>query len=219
MEISHLLCQKIVIPPIGFVYAIRSDAFPHRIKIGKSNNVKNRLSQINVGCAPSPHFLVAVSATFDGTRDEKTAHTFFSNARREGEFFELSDKEVRDYFKLHITAQHQAEMADYLSTSWNLCQVMDTTQKDLKEEDADINNLNLFLSALVKNPSSEEMPASKLFSEYSEFCKNMRKSPKDQCNFGLMIRGVNGISKKRKTAGMVYYVNYAILKQYLECLG
>ncbi len=98
-------------PPTCYVYATKSPAFPGLIKIGKTVDVTQRLSGLNVSCAPAPHVIVAVAPTFDHARDEKTAHTFFACARREGEFFELEDADVEAYFTAHITAQYHAELA------------------------------------------------------------------------------------------------------------
>lgn len=100
-----------VIPETRYVYATKSSAFPGLIKIGKTINMSNRLSQLNTSCAPAPHVIVAVAPTFDHDRDEKTAHAFFASARREGEFFELGDDDVIHYFATHITSQYSAEMA------------------------------------------------------------------------------------------------------------
>ena len=101
-------------PPVFFVYATKSPAFPGLIKIGKTENMFQRLSGLNTSCAPLPHVVVAVAPTFDMKRDEKTAHAFFDNARREGEFFELSDAEVIEYFTTHITPQYNLELAHHI---------------------------------------------------------------------------------------------------------
>jgi len=98
-------------PQTCYVYATKSPAFPGLIKIGKTENVCNRLAQLNTSCAPAPHVIVAVAPTFDKDRDEKTAHAFFSSARREGEFFELEEAEVLAYFASHITSRYNTELA------------------------------------------------------------------------------------------------------------
>ena len=94
-----------------YVYASASPAFPGLIKIGKATNVDRRMAQLNVGCAPSPHVVVAIAKSLDYTRDEKRAHDFFSSRRHEGEFFQVSHEEVRDYFNKTITACFQTELA------------------------------------------------------------------------------------------------------------
>ena len=102
-------------PQTCYVYATKSPAFPGLIKIGKTIDVTRRLSQLNTSCAPAPHVIVAVAPTFDEDRDEKTAQAFFSNARREGEFFELQDADVLSYFATHITPQYNTELAQNIS--------------------------------------------------------------------------------------------------------
>jgi hypothetical protein len=106
---------KTEIPQAGYVYATKSQAFPGLIKIGKTINVSNRLSQLNTSCAPAPHVIVAVAPSFDEDRDEKTAHAFFATSRRQGEFFELTDEEVKAYFTNHIMAQYTAELAQNMA--------------------------------------------------------------------------------------------------------
>jgi hypothetical protein len=102
-------------PQTFYVYATKSSAFPGLIKIGRTEDVAKRLSQLNTSCAPAPHVIVAVAPSFDKNRDEKTAHAFFSNARREGEFFELSEVDVIAYFTTHITAQYNTELAQNIA--------------------------------------------------------------------------------------------------------
>jgi hypothetical protein len=113
--------NKPAMPPTCYVYATKSPAFPGLIKIGKTVDVANRLTTLNTSCAPAPHVIVAVAPTFDKDRDEKTAHAFFSSARREGEFFELEDKDVLDYFATHITAQYNTELARNIARLQGLC--------------------------------------------------------------------------------------------------
>ena len=102
-------------PPTSYVYATKTPAFPGLIKIGKTVNVANRLSQLNTSCAPAPHVIVAVAPTFDNDRDEKAAHTFFAGSRQEGEFFKISDEEAKNYFTLHIMAKYQMELAQNIA--------------------------------------------------------------------------------------------------------
>lgn len=110
-KIEHDDAKKALeIPQTNYVYATKSLAFPGLVKIGNTGNLAQRLSGLNVSCAPAPHVIVAVAPTFDMNRDEKAAHMFFSNSRREGEFFELSDEVVISYFTTHITTQYNAEL-------------------------------------------------------------------------------------------------------------
>ena len=102
-------------PATCYVYATKSPAFPGLIKIGKTENVARRLSQLNTSCAPAPHVIIAVAPSFDESRDERAAHAFFSDRRHQGEFFALDEAEVLTYFKTHITAQYNKEFAENLS--------------------------------------------------------------------------------------------------------
>ena len=102
-------------PPISFVYATKSPAFQGLIKIGKTVDVQARLSNLNTGCAPAPHVVVAVAPTFDNTRDERMAHTFFADARKEGEFFKITEDQAKAFFQTHILAQYQVELAQHMA--------------------------------------------------------------------------------------------------------
>lgn len=102
-------------PKTCYVYATKSPAFPGLVKIGKTENVVRRVSQLNTSCAPAPHVIVAVAPTFDEDRDERSAHAFFSDKRCQGEFFALDDAEVLAYFDTHITAQYNKEFAANIS--------------------------------------------------------------------------------------------------------
>ena len=46
---------------------------------------------------------MALAPTFDTARDERLAHAFFADRRREGEFFAVPDAEVADFFAHRIT--------------------------------------------------------------------------------------------------------------------
>lgn len=109
------MIQAREMPPTCYVYATKSPAFPGLIKIGRTVNMAARVSQLNTSCAPAPHVIVAVAPTFDHGRDEKTAHTFFASVRREGEFFELQDSDVINYFATHITPQFNTELAQHMA--------------------------------------------------------------------------------------------------------
>jgi hypothetical protein len=108
--------QLLEMPQTCYIYATKSAAFPGLVKIGKTEDVSRRVSQLNTACAPAPHVIVAVAPTFDNDRDEKTAHAFFSKARRAGEFFEITDAEVMAYFTMHITSQYNTELTQNISS-------------------------------------------------------------------------------------------------------
>lgn len=98
-------------PKAGYIYATKSPAFPGLIKIGRTSCVHDRLLRLNTSCAPAPHVIVAMAPTLDMKRDEKTVHAFFSEARREGEFFQIQDDDVISYFATHIITQYNLELS------------------------------------------------------------------------------------------------------------
>lgn len=98
-------------PQAGYIYATKSPAFPGLIKIGRTSCVHDRLLRLNTSCAPAPHVIVAMAPTLDMKRDEKTVHAFFSDARREGEFFQIQDDDVISYFATHIITQYNLELS------------------------------------------------------------------------------------------------------------
>lgn len=97
-------------PYFQYIYATKSAAFPGLIKIGRTSDMKARLSQLNTGCAPVPHTLVAIVPTMDMYRDECLAHQFFADERREGEFFEIEECLVKDYFQGVIMPRYIQEL-------------------------------------------------------------------------------------------------------------
>ena len=102
-------------PEVSYVYATQSQAFPGLLKIGKSCNVAKRVSTLNTGCAPSPHVVVALAPTFNPDRDESLAHTFYNSVREEGEFFRVTQEEVKDFFQAHITSQYHTDLAMHIA--------------------------------------------------------------------------------------------------------
>jgi len=109
------------LPPTAYVYATKSAAFPGLIKIGKADDVKKRLSSLNTGCSPAPHRVVTLAPSFDNLRDERAAHAFFTDFRKEGEFFELSEDVVKDYFVNFISSQYNRELTEFMSGSEGMC--------------------------------------------------------------------------------------------------
>ena len=90
--------ESLLMPSPSFIYAVKSPAFPGLIKIGRTQDIVSRLSNLNTACAPAPFVIVALAYSFDTVRDERAAHAFFAHARKEGEFFELEDSEAITYF-------------------------------------------------------------------------------------------------------------------------
>ena len=100
------------------VYATYSTAFPGLVKIGRSANVKSRLSSGNTFTAPGlwpaatrcPHKIIAVAPTFYPKRDEKLAHAHFAQFRRSGEFFEISHEDVSRFLYVNILSAYQKDL-------------------------------------------------------------------------------------------------------------
>ena len=99
-------------PKFQFIYATKSAAFPGLIKIGRTSDMRARLSQLNTGCAPNPHTVVTIAPTLDMYRDECLAHQHFSEERQQGEFFSISEDEVKEYFLDVITTRYQKELIE-----------------------------------------------------------------------------------------------------------
>lgn len=108
-DIHHKMDENDETSQVQYIYATKSAAFPGLIKIGRTGNMKARLSQLNTGCAPAPHAVITMAPTLDMFRDEYLAHQFFKESRQEGEFFAVSEHEVRGYFR-NITNRFQMEL-------------------------------------------------------------------------------------------------------------
>lgn len=104
-------------PQVSYLYATKSEAFPDLIKIGRASDVEANVGNLNTSCAPAPHFTVAVAPTFDALRDKAWAHEYFSNARKEGEFFKVSVQEVKTFFSNHVMTKYQLELAESISSA------------------------------------------------------------------------------------------------------
>jgi len=97
-------------PKSSWIYGTQSDAFPGLIKIGRSKNVKARISSGNTFCAPDPHVVVAAAPTFDAIRDEYATHEHFSDFRVQGEFFRISESSLQAYFTHVLTPIYHKEL-------------------------------------------------------------------------------------------------------------
>ena len=102
-------------PKSDWIYATESEAFPGLIKIGRSGDVKARLSSGNTFCAPEPHSLIVAAPTFDPKRDETAAHDYFAKYRVEGEFFRISEASVRSYFSQVLLPIYHKELDDAIN--------------------------------------------------------------------------------------------------------
>jgi len=114
MDDTEKMRREKGMPEIRFIYACASPAFPSLIKIGKTEDLVSRLSALNTSCAPAPHKYVAVAQSLDYTRDEKMAHAYFAYARKDGEFFQVTEEEVATYFEKNIEPLFQMELKEYM---------------------------------------------------------------------------------------------------------
>ena len=96
---------------VSYVYCTESAAYPGLVKIGHTKNISARLSSGNTFCAPAPHGLVAVAASFHHARDEKMAHAFFHEERVQGEFFRTTPVDVNRFFSRYITPAFKEEFS------------------------------------------------------------------------------------------------------------
>jgi hypothetical protein len=110
-------CLYKELPQATYLYATRSDAFPGLLKIGRASDIDASLSTLNTGCAPAPHYTVAVVPTFHAVRDKAWAHEFFQSSRREGDFFEASVEEVKAFFNGQVMAKYQLELAENIASA------------------------------------------------------------------------------------------------------
>ena len=98
-----------------YIYATKSPAFPGLIKIGRTTNMRARLVSLNTSCAPAPHVVVAITPTLDMFRDEYCAHHFFAESRREGEFFAVTEDEVKEFFTVVLMSRYQEDLLKYVT--------------------------------------------------------------------------------------------------------
>ena len=112
-DVTRMVNEDDAIPQVHYIYATKSPAFPDLIKIGRTIDMRARLSSLNTACAPAPHALVAIAATFDMHRDEYLAHDFFAHSRKEGEFFQVQEEAVKAYFSSVIAQRFQQELMEF----------------------------------------------------------------------------------------------------------
>ena len=130
-EIKDEERNRFEMPMVSYVYATKSPAFWGLIHISKTINVRARsCDSLTPFCAPAPYVVVvAVAPTLNNDRDEKAAHLFFANFRREGFFFEVSEEVVKAYFTMRIMAQFHIEMSNaILATQGAIMQMIDSSR-------------------------------------------------------------------------------------------
>ena len=103
---SQMAQEEDNLPETGFVYGTVSAAFPGMVKIGRTKDINKRLQAANTFSAPAPHVVIAITPSFDYVRDERLAHDYFKEFRREGEFFEVTPVMVQEFFMHQISARY-----------------------------------------------------------------------------------------------------------------
>ncbi len=98
-------------PPVEYVYAMESDAFPGLIKIGRTKNLMSRLQSSFTFTAPSPFRVLFSVETLCSERDESLAHLHFASQRECGEFFRVKAYEVQRFFNRVIQPVFKSELA------------------------------------------------------------------------------------------------------------
>jgi hypothetical protein len=127
---AHL--QPTSAPQVKYVYAMQSAAFPDTLKIGRSNNVKNRLKSSNTFCKPAPFQVVASMQSMDNVRDEKLIHSKFAAKHVKGEFFLVSTEEVIQTF-LSFEAGFEKEKEEMMSR-WKESELEKLHKRKLEED-------------------------------------------------------------------------------------
>jgi hypothetical protein len=203
MEISKLLRDEPYIPTIGYLYATRCSAYPNKIKIGKANDMKQKLSQLNVAFAPHKHVVVALAESFDNERDERTVHAFFSAYRREGDWFEISAKKVKQFFEACITATHQREMQAYKFQEEDWFGVEDDKAPvpvPNKLSSTELFLLNLSKENLKNNIEVAKLSGKALYNKYVHYAQAHEYQEIQTFNaFGLELKQIDGVSVRLLT--------------------
>ena len=84
----------------GFVYCVQNPLFPNLLKIGRTRNIKARMSNLNTG-VPENYELVCACLVNDHIEKEKKIHTLLEDDRHnEKEFFSTSSKKIKELFDL-----------------------------------------------------------------------------------------------------------------------
>lgn len=82
----------------GYIYLLHSAAFPEFVKIGRAQNVQQRLRNLNSSLPVHPFELVECFLSSDYVRGEADAHKHFAEFRGRGEFFKMSAADAMPYF-------------------------------------------------------------------------------------------------------------------------
>lgn len=88
--------QTIKYSRAGYIYLMRCKD-TDRYKIGRTNNLKVRIKQLNPPQSPYQIEMVCSSYVPDSYLLEKTLHYLYMENRVRGEWFELNEKQVNDF--------------------------------------------------------------------------------------------------------------------------
>lgn len=89
----------------GFVYMIESEAFPNFVKIGRAQNLEQRLDQINFAIPIMQYHLVACFETEDCVYSENQAQKHFYTYHHSREFFVMNSEEKAEAIKYFTEQQ------------------------------------------------------------------------------------------------------------------
>ena len=85
--------------PAGYVYVIQDTEFSNHYKIGRTNNPQRRVSEIR-SILPGISEIVAIVETQDAPTLEWQLHQRYADARKRGEWFDLTDSQVSEVCRL-----------------------------------------------------------------------------------------------------------------------
>jgi len=102
--------QTVRVDMLAYVYCISSPVFHGLVKIGRTTDLRHRLSNGNTFAAPAPFMQNSAVPTFNAKRDERHTHVFFKQYHKVGEFFEVSPQSVHEYFMSHIVPKYQQDL-------------------------------------------------------------------------------------------------------------
>lgn len=91
--------DKLRFPKVSYVYAVHSASFPGVFKIGMTQNIKSRLSNLNCSMAVHPFLLVCRFVSMNPSRDEAEAHSFFAEYKLKREHFTVPVWKLNEYFQ------------------------------------------------------------------------------------------------------------------------
>lgn len=77
---------------LGYIYFLSGEGY---VKIGKTTNLDNRMSNLKL-CLPFKVELLHTIKSKDINKDEATLHEIFATKRTNGEWFKLSDEDIKE---------------------------------------------------------------------------------------------------------------------------